>query len=302
MQDPHLLNDLQSAFSKKVKDHVIDLDTILINRHSFSLVRLEDLYPKTNGIIPPFRRSDFYIVFVKKGSGKRTVGNLSFTISDNTLVVVPQRVIHAATYTSQPCGYFISFTADFFLRQAFSYKLLNSKRVLQQSLSPFVALSETQADEITGIFEKIIEECNGDFEERKQMIALKILELLILCDRFFTGKCPSEGISGHLDILKKFNELIEIHVTEHRDVQFYADALHTHPNNLNHIVKKVTGRTAKQTIVHRLIIEAKYLLVSTTLSVKEIAYDLGFEDPNYFISFFKKDQHTTPSQFRSLPV
>ena len=92
--------------------------------------------------------------------------------------------------------------------------------------------------------------------------------------------------------------VIESNFSKHREVQFYADALHTHPNNLNHIVKKATGLTAKQTITNRLIIEAKYLLVSTTLSVKEIAYELGFEDANYFNSFFKKDQQTTPAQYR----
>ena len=71
---------------------------------------------------------------------------------------------------------------------------------------------------------------------------------------------------------------------------------------MNHIVKKATGLTAKQTISKRIVIEAKYLLSSTTLSVKEIAYELGFEDANYFISFFKKEQQTTPTQYRTQPV
>ncbi|MFL5787424.1 MAG: helix-turn-helix domain-containing protein [Flavisolibacter sp.] len=302
MQDTHLLQDLQVAFSKNSKNTVIDLDSVLINRSSFSLLRIEDLYQKTNGIIPPFRRSDFFIVFVKKGIGKRSIGNFTFTILNNTLAVIPQRVIHAATYTSQPYGYFISFSPDFFLQQAFSYKLLNSKRVLKSLMQPYMVLSEEQATEISNVFEEIITECNSGFEEKKQMIALKILELLILCDRFFKANPQTDFMVGYSDLIKKFNELIESNYLNHKNVRFYAQAMHTHPNNLNHIVKKVTGRTAKQTITDRLLIEAKYLLVSTSRSVKEIAYDLGFEDPNYFISFFKNNQKHTPSRFREQPA
>lgn len=299
MQDTALIQELGHAFSKSVKDRVIDLDSFLLNRKSLSLLRLEDLYIKTKGIIPPFRQSEFLVLFVKEGAGKRSIGHYTFNIENNSLAIVPKHVIHAATYTGQPMGYLISFNPDFFLQQAFSYKLLNSKRVLKPSLQPFMVLTEEQANEITNIFEKIIEECDNGFEEKKQMVALKLLELLILCDRFFKEKAECDCTFDYSDILQTFNELIESNFVKHRDVYFYADALHTHPNNLNHIVKKATGLTAKQTIINRLIIEAKYLLVSTTLSIKEIAYELGFEDPNYFNSFFKKDQQATPASYRN---
>jgi AraC-like DNA-binding protein len=302
MQNQRLIQELQLAFSKGVKDGVIELDGKLMDRKDFNILRLEDLYLETKGVIPPFRQSDFMILFVKQGSGKRSIGHYTFTIEDNSLAVIPKRVIHAATYNSQPTGYLITFHPDFFLQQSFSYKLLDNKRVLKPSLQPFMVLSNEQATEMTDIFEKIIEECNSGFEEKKQMIALKLLELLLLCDRFFTEKAACDCTLGYSDLLQTFNELIESNFTRHRNVQFYADALNTHPNNLNYLVKKATGLTAKQTITNRLIIEAKYLLVSTSLTVKEIAYELGFEDANYFISFFKKDQHATPLLYRHQPV
>jgi AraC family transcriptional regulator, transcriptional activator of pobA len=299
MQDLSLITQLQHAFSKKVKDGVIDLDNKLINRDSFNLLRIEDLFAKTNGYIPAFRQSNFSIIFVKRGTGKRSIGSYTFTIEDNSLAVIPKRVIHASTYTSPPCGYFITFNPDFLLQQAFSYKLLNSKRVLKASIHSFMVLSQEQATEMTNIFEKIIEECHSGFEERRQMIALKLLELLVLCDRYLSAKSKQDLTFEYSNMLDKFDELIEQNFSRDHEVRFYADALHTHPNHLNYIIKKATGLTAKQTITQRIIAEAKYLLVSSTLSVKEIAYDLGFKDPNYFISFFKKDQHTTPVNFRS---
>lgn len=298
MQDAHLIQELKHAFSKRVKDGFIDLDRFLSNHQSFNILRLEDLHDQTRGIVPPFRQSDFLILFVKQGAGQRSIGHYSFTIQDNSLAVIPKHVIHAASYSGKPYGYLVSFNPDFFLSQAFSYKLLNGRRLLKPSLRPVIVLSQEQATAISNIFETIIEEANSGFSEKKEMIALKLLELLILCDRFFYEQDICECTAGYSKTVEAFNELIESNFTKHRDVLFYATALHTHPNNLNSVIKKATGLTAKQTITNRVLIEAKFLLASGTLSVKEIAYELGFDDPNYFNSFFKKELHVTPAQYR----
>jgi AraC family transcriptional regulator, transcriptional activator of pobA len=302
MQDFQVIQELQLAFSKKRNGAVVNLDKFLLSRPPFNLLRLEDIYEKTNGIIPPFRQSDFAIVFVKKGAGKRSIGEFTFSIQDNSLIVIPKGMVYAASYSSKPYGYLITFNPDFFLKQAFSYRLLNNKGVLRSSLQPFTVVTEDQAAEFLHIFEKIIEECNGNFGEKKQMVAVKLLELLILCERFFSKRPACGWALGYSELLRIFGELVEDNFARHRAVQFYAAALHTHPNHLNHIVKKATGLTAKQTITKRVIMEAKYLLVSTGLTVKEVAYELGFADPNYFISFFKKEQKTTPAHYRSQSI
>lgn len=302
MQDPQLIQDLKHAFSRKVKDGFIDLDRFFTNHQSFNIIRLEDLHEQTRGIVPPFRQSNFLVLFVKQGAGQRSIGHYSFTIQNNSLAVIPKHVIHAASYSSMPYGYLVSFNADFFLDQAFSYKLLNGRRLLRPSLRPVIVLSQEQAAGISTILEAIIEESNSGFSEKREMIALKLLELLILCDRFFNEQDTCDCTAGYSSTVEAFNELIESNFTTHRDVLFYAAALHTHPNNLNSVIKKATGLTAKQTITSRVLIEAKYLLASGTLSVKEIAYELGFDDPNYFNSFFKKELHVTPAQYRDQVV
>src|SRR5438270_4563135 len=138
MQNLQLINELHVAFAKKATTPVLDLDKVLIYRDSFDLLRVEDLYDKTKGYIPPYRQSDYFIIFIKKGSGKRSIGQFTFKIEDNTLAIVPPRVIHHSTYCSRPNGYFIHFNADFFLQQSFSYKLLKSKKVLYPSPQHFI--------------------------------------------------------------------------------------------------------------------------------------------------------------------
>ena len=299
MHDPHLIQELKQAFSKGVRQGVINLDKFLTNRQAFTIFRLEELSGEKNLFVPPFRHSDFIIIYVRTAAGRRSIGHYTFDIVSNSIVVVPKHVIHTAAYTENPTGFLVAFNPDFFLRQSFPYKLLTSKRVLNPALKPFIALNEEQGNLITTLFETMMEECNSGFEEKKEMIALKLLELLILCDRYFTEKDNAEQTIDYSQTMQSFTELIDANFTKHRDVQFYADALHTHPNNLNHIVKKASGLTAKQTITNRLLIEAKYLLAATTMTVKEVAFELGFEDPNYFNSFFKKEQQISPAQYRT---
>ena len=275
MTDIGLIDELKVIFSKSKRIGIIDLDNFLGNRKSFNLLRLEDLYEKTKGVIPPFRKSDFFILFVKEGRGTRSIGAYTFPIKDNTLAVIPKRVIHAALYSCRPTGYLVALNPDFFVRQSLPYKLLNNKKLLKSTVRPFVVLTEDQATQVINIFEMMIEECNSTHQEKKEMIALKVLELLILGDRFFASNLRFDTAETTSDTIQRLNELIEKHFLKHRDVHFYADALHTHPNNLNHIVKKATGLTAKQTVTDRLLLEAKYLLVSTNMTVKEIAFELG---------------------------
>jgi hypothetical protein len=88
-----------------------------------------------------------------------------------------------------------------------------------------MVLSKEQANELTAIFEKINEECKSVFEEKTQMIAIKLLELLILCDRFFKKKAVCTCSPDYSDTLQRFNGLIESNFSKHRYVQFYAGAL-----------------------------------------------------------------------------
>jgi AraC family transcriptional activator of pobA len=78
--------------------------------------------------------------------------------------------------------------------------------------------------------------------------------------------------------------------------------LSIHPNYLNNLVKKSNSITAKQTIQNRILLESKFLLHSTDLSIKEIAYELGFGDPPGFYRFFFRSQQISPLAYRKQAV
>ncbi|MEO0338424.1 MAG: helix-turn-helix domain-containing protein, partial [Bacteroidota bacterium] len=99
-------------------------------------------------------------------------------------------------------------------------------------------------------------------------------------------------------VVRDFKELVENKFSKWHKVGDYATKVHLTPKYLSQTVKNYTGKTAKEFIQDRLLLEAKRLLLHTDMSVKEVAYEVGFEEPLHFSSFFKKHAGQSPSKFR----
>ena len=102
----------------------------------------------------------------------------------------------------------------------------------------------------------------------------------------------------HSERLFRLSSLVEKHYREHRSIGFYADALHITPKHLNSLCRQYLQTTVADMQHERILVESKRLLYFTSLSVKEIAHTLGFEDDSYFVRFFKRMTGQTPQQMR----
>lgn len=103
--------------------------------------------------------------------------------------------------------------------------------------------------------------------------------------------------AGNKDVFKDFQRLLKKHFRNNHQVKFYADALNIAPAVLTQTVKNAGCKTPKEMIDQRLISEAKRLLYWSDVTVKEIAWELGFETDSYFNKFFKKFTGKTPQAF-----
>ena len=81
-------------------------------------------------------------------------------------------------------------------------------------------------------------------------------------------------------------------------VQYVAETLHVSPNYLSELLKVLTGQSTQQHIHDKLIEKAKEKLSTTSLSISEIAYELGFEHPQSFSKLFKSKINLSPLEFR----
>jgi AraC-like DNA-binding protein len=299
-EDEILLDEFRIAIRKHAKENVIDLDGTYPHKFDFQIHRFEDVVKATHGNIPPNRWSYHRIGLIKAGSGEFTTGTYKFRAERNTLAVAQARVITSSRYwTADTGGYVVVFNADFFIQNHFPNHFVETKNILSKTIQPFIYISDAEAENIAAIFEAIIKERNSEEGGRSELLTLKVVELILQTEKLFDQRLHFKDNQPLIDTMSKFMDLVENNFKEQRSVGYYAEQVNVHANYLNALVKKHTGITAKETIQNRLLLETKYLLHSTQLSVKEIAAELGFDDPNYFTSFFTRLEKTSPRQYRN---
>lgn len=295
-----VLSRYLQAFTNFSGDGVIDLDKRLKQKFEYSLHALDEVVSAFNGAIPPSRQSVYTIALIKEGSGLNSIGQHAFPIQNNTLFIIPSRVIHSSNFDNLKCqGYLLQFNPDFFSKTALPKECIINRKIFRTSMTPYLHLERRQVQDLSKIFEQMMHEEEKVERENNDMLAVKILELLIMCDRLFSRASPNENVICYHPVVDRFSELLDYNYKSYRSVQFYARTLNVHPNHLNFLLKKHNGLNAKQYINNKIISEAKYLLSNSCFIIKEIANHMGFEDPNNFSTFFQKSTGQAPLSYRA---
>jgi len=294
-----LIRRYQQLSVSKDCSQILDLDLKLKNRGDFEIYRLEEFLPKLNGYLPPARQGFFSFLFISTGTGEKRVGQHQYEIKENTLYIIPRRAIHSGTFSRCTSGFLLNFNLELFSKYAIPQQLILGRKIFQNAVHPFTHLKKKQREQMVAIFAEILQLFQCQLSSAMEHAAIKMLELLILCDQLSQHSLNhTASVTGH-PIVEKFAHLIDVRFREEKGVQYYAQELCVHPNYLNFLLKKHTGLNAKESIVERIIIEAKYLLSTPGLIIKEVAYKLGFDDPNNFSTFFQKQCGSSPAAYRS---
>lgn len=166
-------------------------------------------------------------------------------------------------------------------------------------------LSEKEKGTLNSIVEKIEEESQLNLDDYSNDLLVSNLELLLNYIRRYYGRQFKTRKSTNSDLLNNFEHLIKEYINSDTlkreglpSVRYFADALHLSPSYFSDLLKKETGKSAQDHLHAELIRKAKTLLLSSELSVSEIAYELGFEHAPYFSRLFKNKTGLTPSDFR----
>ena len=299
--DEARISEFKKALRQYASEGVVDLDKNYHFKFNFQIHRLEDILRNSRMAAPPNRWSYYRICFLTQGESDIITGIYKFKVRKNTLYIIPARVITSSkNWTFDTQGYALLFNIDFFLQNNISHQFIINKRLLSTSIQPYLHMNDDQAEEIIRIFEALMAEKNLKENGNNEFIAVKILELLLLGERLFEqARKITSNFLPFEDIIKRFVDLLDIHFSMEHSVKFYAERLLLHPNHLNAIIKKHTGLSAKESIQNKILLETKYLLHSTKLPIKEISSQMGFNDPNYFTTFFKRSENLSPVNYRS---
>lgn len=167
------------------------------------------------------------------------------------------------------------------------------------SNSPIVTLEEKDQKSLQTLFEVLQEEFEYKDHIQGEMLRMLLKRLLIKSARLSRDLLIDPTMpDSHLDIVRKFNVLVEMHFKEKHQVKDYADLLFKAPKTLSNLFKQFNNQSPLQVINERLVLEAKRQLAHSDKTIDELSYNLGYSEAAHFSKFFKKQVGVSPKAFR----
>lgn len=280
----------------------IELENKSNEEIDFVLKHMEDLYDQNNSIVDlPHRHSYYTIVAVKKGTGTHTIDFKSFLIKNYSIHFVYPGQIHQFVTSSRPNGWVMNFSPEFILQNNIAQDIINSVYLYNTSGdSPPLNVTETEFESFENIIRQIQTYSNKNivfkYEALGALLKLFFINTTSICS--FQKNDTLNNAIGINHLLVNFKNCIEKQYKTTHKVTDYAYKLNVSSDYLNKNIKAQTGKSAKEFIQERVVLEAKRMLLFTNKSNKELAYQLGFEEPAHFNNFFKKLTGYTPGKFR----
>lgn len=168
----------------------------------------------------------------------------------------------------------------------------------------FIKLDTEGQQKLKLLLDIFIEEFKTSDNIQDEMLLVLLKRLIIYITRLARSEyVPAKKLQDEkFHIIRKFNLLVEANFRAEHSVSFYAQQLCKSPKTLSNLFAIYNHKTPSQVIQERILVEARRLLSYTDKPVKQITYELGFEDVAYFSNFFKKHTRQSPMDFRSTTV
>lgn len=252
---------------------------------------------------------DFYFISLKKNiGGMIRYGQQSYDFDEGVLFFIAPgqvfRIERDPNAGGQKSGWMLLIHPDFFWNTHLS-RQIKTYDYFGYTINEALFVSKREEDTLMAIMENIRQEYHANMDNYSQHIIISQIETLLnYADRFYnrqflTRKKANHQILDQLEtILDRYFEPAGMPRADLPTVTYLAGELHVSPKYLSSLLRVLTGQSAQQHIHEKLIAKAKEQLSTTSLSVSEIAYALGFEHSQSFSKFFKQKTKFSPLAFR----
>lgn len=254
------------------------------------------LYNELHGerhILKPHKHDFFIIILFDQAKGVHTIDFQEYAIGDRQIHVLFPNQVHTWRIEPDTTGYQLMIDKLFFERFS-PYLRFSPSNYINH---PVIPLSQENFDLLQYEFDAIKQELRATYS-LQDVISARAAVIAAIVSKAAESVFTAAKVFQSHPRLAKFTSLIDQHFKMQKQLSFYALELNISANYLNILCKKNLGVSATQLIQQRVLLEAKRLLQATDLSIKEIAFELGFVDHAYFSNFFKSQTNLTPRSFR----
>jgi AraC family transcriptional activator of pobA len=274
----------------------------LANRHDPVEVVLFDVLEvgsDGDGVREPHRHDYHELIWTRAGSGRHLLDNRSVPVVPGTITVIGRGQVHVFERAHRLVGAAVRFGDD----------LLHEGPIAGADPAWLfagcggwnVAVPDSHHAALEATIGTLAAESAGPLDARSADLQRHLLSVLLLwIERWYDGQHTErrDPHDAELAIFRRFSRVLERDFASHHDAAHYADALAMPQAALSHALSGLVGKSTKELVTDRVMLEAARLLRFTDRSIGEIAYQTGFGDPLYFSRAFKRHQGEPPTVFR----
>ncbi len=251
----------------------------------------------------------FYALFLKKTTGCIiNYGKTTYDFDDETVVsFAPGQTvgIHRLEDGPAPEAIGLLFHPDFLHRTSLGQRM-KQYSFFSYASNEALHLSTEERIILQDYMEKIVRELQHPIDKFSKSLIISNIEVLLnYCMRFYERQFITREDMNH-DALARFERLLDDYLYSDMaakegipTVKYFADKICLSPNYFGDLVKSETGKTAQEYIQLKMIAVAKERMLDPAGTIKRIAESLGFQHPQHFVRFFKRQEGCTPKEFRN---
>lgn len=269
-------------------------------KEGLEIVSLKKLTTNSIDAVSEPHRVGFYQIycFYENTEGALEINFEKITLKPNTILFIPADVVCSFSRDAQYDGEVIIFTDFFMKKEAIGRNNILFSNVFRRFRKPqLLDLNHYPIIELVKLMQLELEFL---VRKNRQQILINHLENIIAYGERIVDESEAEPLTQQpqQQLIAHFYDLINANYQKEQSLQFYCDQLNTTYSALSKTTNEVLGIAPKALLNQKIVLEAKSLLAYSNLSIKQICYKIGLNEPSYFTVFFKKYQGNTPTEFR----
>lgn len=251
--------------------------------------------------------SNLYMISVKDGNCGMDYGRNSFDFEEGVMVFSAPGQVYTSRREINPGdikGWMLYFHPDL-IRKTHLGETIDDYSFFNYDVYEALHLSEAEEKTINDCIANIKNEYEQRIDNHSQRVIISNLELLLNYSLRFYERQFNTRTNQSKDIVSVFEKQLKAYYSEKKALEFGVPAIELFAQKANlsqhyfsDLIKKETGKSPKDHINEFVVEKAKNMLLSTELSISEIAFDLGFNYPHYFTRLFKSKTGKTPGAYR----
>jgi AraC family transcriptional activator of pobA len=249
---------------------------------------------------------DFYsILLFTKGKGIVRINNKDYAVQSQTIFLIAPGQMHSFEDFEDVEGAVFFFCQDYYVEEFSFIRLLNifsyTSQMDRNNCNPCITLSGNEFNPVNKILESIRDEYDMYIRGNNSIIIIRShLNILLLKLSALYENLSGKSNKVESILIHKLSQLVDSYFVKEHHIGFYASAFNISEKHLNDICNRHFNCGLKKILQDRLMQEARKLILSSDMSVAEIAYKLNFQDNSYFNKVFKNRTSITPKRFREM--